>query len=411
MDNIPISELVSKALINLKENGLSKATVKFYKEEIFKPIQQFYTRNKATKYCAQITDEYISFSLKRLEDKKIGVKRFRALELGANRLKELSQTGKISLNPKKRGPAIQITQTYEELLHNYTQTLKCHQSTLKGHTAIIRRYFAFLQDINKQNITNVQLIDLKRFIIETTKWYGSKKQLISILRSFHKFAHEQNLITFKYENALYTPASPHKKVLPCFSQQELNYLFSSIDIETPDGKRDYAILRLAANTGLRTIDITNLKLSDINWKQREISITQRKTGHPLTLPIDNEIIHALEKYIQHSRPTSLQEYVFLRNHAPYQPFNDGHAIGSMFRRRMKKAGLPKENGDGRSVHALRRTIGTQMVKAEIPLTTISQILGHQTIDSTKRYLSLDCIHLKICALNLAGIAVTRKELV
>ena len=78
---------------------------------------------------------------------------------------------------------------------------------------------------------------------------------------------------------------------------------------------------------------------------------------------------------------------------------------------MKSAGLAKENGDGRSIHALRRTLGTAMAKADVPLSMISQVLGHQSTDAVKRYISLEENHLKRCALSLSGIEITRKELI
>jgi integrase len=409
-NNITINELVSKALAILQEGGLSEISIKFCKEETFKPIQQFYAKHRVITYGSRIMEEYHSFIRTRLSSGNIGEKHFHALELGVNRLTELVQSGQISLQPRKRGAAIQISSEYERVLADYAQTMKCRESTIAGNAAIIRRYFAFLSNLGRQEITDIQITDLKCFVTESMEWYGSKRHLLSALRGFHKFAAAKHLLAFDYESALCAPAVPHKKVMPCFSQEEMRHLFLSIDTETSDGKRDYAILLLAANTGLRTIDIANLKLGDIDWSEREISITQRKTGYPLALPISDEVIHALDEYIQNGRPAPSQEHIFLRNYAPYQPFRDGHAIGSMFRRRMKAAGLSKENGDGRSVHALRRTIGTRMAEAEVPLTTITQVLGHRSVNSAKRYLSLDCTHLKKCALGLSGISVSRKEL-
>jgi integrase len=405
-----IGELAVQTLTCLQEAGLSQASIHFYREEAFKPVLQFFERNETTSYCAQIMDEYIRFIICRLNRGEIGEKHFRALKLGAERLSAFAVSGQISIQPKKRGPTILISDTYEKLLSHYIQSLEQSESTLSGKAAIIRRYFAFLWENGKFEITEAKAADLKRFVYESMKCYGSKSHLLSVLRDFHKFTHNQSLIGFDYENALCAPAAPHKKVMPCFSQDELNRITSAIDVESAEGKRDYAIILLAANTGLRTIDIAHLKLSDIDWKNSEISIVQQKTNQTLVLPLEHEQLCALDDYIWNGRPHSHQGYVFLRSRAPYQRFNDGHAIGSMFRRRLKKAGLPKENGDGRSVHGLRRTLGTRMAEADVPLTTISQVLGHRSSNSAKQYLSLDCTHLKKCALSLSGIAVSREEL-
>ena len=52
-----------------------------------------------------------------------------------------------------------------------------------------------------------------------------------------------------------------------------------------------------------------------------------------------------------------------------------------------------------------------MAKADVPLSMISQVLGHQSTDAVKRYISLEEDHLKRCALSLSGIEITRKELI
>ena len=319
-------------------------------------------------------------------------------------------SNQISVQPKKRGSAINISAEYNEILNCYTISLEQSESTKVGKAAIIRRYFKFLQANGKTEITETNAYDLKQFLLETMKSYGSRQHLISVLRDFHKYALVQGLIQFDYENAIFVPAAPYKRVLPCFSHNELDCLLSSIDTRVADGKRDYAIILLASRTGLRTIDVANMKLPDVDWKHGEISVVQQKTAQPLVLPVEQEVLYALDDYIKNGRPPTSQEYVFIRCRAPYQRFNDGHAIGSMFRRRLNKAGLHKENGDGRSVHALRRTLGTRMTEADVPLTTISQVLGHRSVDSAKQYLSLDCTNLKKCSLSLSGIAVSRKEL-
>lgn len=61
-----------------------------------------------------------------------------------------------------------------------------------------------------------------------------------------------------------------------FSAVEIERLLDAPDVGTPIGKRDYAIMLLAAQTGLRACDIVNLKREDIDWRAREIRIVQQK---------------------------------------------------------------------------------------------------------------------------------------
>jgi len=61
---------------------------------------------------------------------------------------------------------------------------------------------------------------------------------------------------------------------------------------------------------------------------------------------------------------------------------------------MKAAGIERVGWDGKSFHALRRTAGTNMVVSGTPISTVAQVLGHNSIESSKRYISLDTERLR-----------------
>ena len=339
------------------------------------------------------------------------MKRLRALELGANRLTSVAMGQKLEWRLRPRGAQIPLSPVYQNLLDDYLSSLHQSESTISGKAAIVRRYLSYLYFRGRKVPCDWCIWDLTQFIWETIEVYSSKAHLISVLRDFHAYLLRYAVIDLAYEAALVRPSTPQKKVLPCFTEEEISQIFQSIDTSDTVGKRDYAMLLLAAKTGLRTIDISRLYLSDILWEQGEIRIVQQKTMQPLSLPLDLSVMDAVADYILNGRQQTRSECVFLRGRTPFQGFHDGHAVAHMFRRRMKAAGLAKENGDGRSVHALRRTLGTAMAKADVLLTTISQVLGHKSMDSAKRYISLEEEHLKRCALSLSGIEITRRELI
>ena len=107
---------------------------------------------------------------------------------------------------------------------------------------------------------------------------------------------------------------------------------------------------------------------------------------------------ALADYTLNGRPKSKSPEIFLRSLAPFKGFKDGVSVASVLRRRMKTAGVSHTLGDGKTMHGIRRMLGTQMTIGGVPVTTIAQILGHQTIRATKQYISLDIEGLCECAL-------------
>ena len=160
---------------------------------------------------------------------------------------------------------------------------------------------------------------------------------------------------------------------------------------------------LATVTGLRAIDIARLKLSDIDWQRGEIKIVQSKTGNSLSLPLTKDVGESLQDYILCGRQKTNSEEIFLRDHRPFMGFKDGVAIGNMYDAYRLKAGLPRNAFDGNGFHSLRRGVGKNLVTAQVPITTVAQIFGDEDYDSAKKYIALDSVHLKECALSFAGI--------
>jgi len=180
---------------------------------------------------------------------------------------------------------------------------------------------------------------------------------------------------------------------------------NQIDTSTGRGKRDYAIIYLASHTGLRSVDIINLKLTDIDWNKDEIRIVQKKTGRSLVLPLDRNTEKAIADYILSGRPNTDSSYIFIRSIAPYTKLSDKGSSYSMIKRYCNSAGISNQG-----FHGLRRSMGTWMLEAGVPLPTISQVLGHYNQDSTKQYLSLNNLMLAECALSLHGIETKKEEL-
>ena len=178
----------------------------------------------------------------------------------------------------------------------------------------------------------------------------------------------------------------------------------------PSGKRNYAMLLLALRNGLRSIDITNLKLSDIHWKSNTIEIVQGKTGASLVLPLLSDVGNAIAEYILNARPDSQLPYIFLQTQAPYQKLSGHSACYGISRKMMKAAGIKQDIHDRKGFHCLRHSLAAHLLSEETPLPIISSILGHRNKNSTRDYLSTDLVHLHACALSLQGIEVTQEEL-
>jgi site-specific recombinase XerC len=77
---------------------------------------------------------------------------------------------------------------------------------------------------------------------------------------------------------------------------------------------------------------------------------------------------------------------------------------------MKAAGIHQGQTEQKGFHCLRHSLAARLLAQETPLPLISSILGHRDKDSTNVYLSTDLQHLRVCALSLKGIEITKGEL-
>jgi len=165
-------------------------------------------------------------------------------------------------------------------------------------------------------------------------------------------------------------------------------LTNSPDVSKPSGRRDRALLLLAARTGLRPVDMVGLRLRDIDWRQGQIALTQHKTGTVLTLPLLADVGEAIADYLLHGRPAGVaDEHVFLRAQAPYVGLSPSHILHHVASHAFARNTTVSQDGTGHGFRVLRASFATRMLEGGTPLPVISGALGHRGIDSAKHYLA------------------------
>jgi integrase len=159
--------------------------------------------------------------------------------------------------------------------------------------------------------------------------------------------------------------------------------------------RDAAITLLELTTGLRACDIIALRLADIDWRGKTIGIVQQKTHNPLTLPLPGLLAARLADYVLNERPDSGDEHVFLRSVAPHTRLADHASIYRVTAETFRKAGVADIKAGTR---LLRHSAASRLLRAAVPVPTISAVLGHASPESTNTYLSVDVDRLLECVL-------------
>ncbi len=114
------------------------------------------------------------------------------------------------------------------------------------------------------------------------------------------------------------PARKQTRIPSVWSKDELERLIAAIDLGSPKGKRDYAIILLACHLGLRVTDIKNLKIDNFHWAEKKLVFVQSKTKQRLSLPLTSELGWAVINYLKYGRPRIESTYIFVRHmaHSP-----------------------------------------------------------------------------------------------
>lgn len=241
-------------------------------------------------------------------------------------------------------------------------------------------------------LPQIRLQDIVQHILERSqRIHSSIGTETSSLRSFLRFLQFRGDIPDDLVKSV--PRVRHwvHSNLPSFlSSEQVRKLIEQCDRFTPVGKRDTAIVLLLARLGLRAVEICRLKLEDINWQEGYITVSG-KHGKRSKLPLLDDVGHAIADYLRYGRPCCLTRNVFVRSVPPFRPFASSCTVANVVRKALSRAGLtPLKRG----THLLRRTFATQMLKQGASLAEISQLLRHQSVDTTTIYAKIDLSRLR-----------------
>src|SRR5258708_33304701 len=151
-----------------------------------------------------------------------------------------------------------------------------------------------------------------REFYENAKNKAPRRSYGSTLRVFFRWAATQGWLASSLRDAVPRPRQYRFVSLPdVLGQTEVDSVLATVDRSTPLGRRDYAILLLAARYVLRPFDIRRLTLDEIDWHGARIDLRQLKTGRPLALPLLPDVAKALSEYLRNGRPASSERTVFL----------------------------------------------------------------------------------------------------
>ncbi len=296
--------------------------------------------------------------------------------------KKVDQPLEIS-SPQVIKQLVQLPDLHEQYLLFYQQTSRVSDDYLKQVRRLLARFHEYLQ---KQNIeiSDLKIEQLDAFLAGMKAAVSTHSLYRSQLRGFLKYLyHEQKIIKRDLAELLVGPPIFAKPKPPKFLRpDEVRKLFSSLKLSTPKAIRTYAIVHLAYTMALRPVEISRITLDDICFSEKTLTMADRKGDRPMTLPIPEKTMKAIAAYILHARIKTQYRHLFMTSQRPYGPLSSGSVCSDIWRA-MKNAGLSS------SAYWLRHTHAQNLLLLGRSIYEIKEMLGHQDIQHTQKYLHID----------------------
>jgi site-specific recombinase XerD len=289
-------------------------------------------------------------------------------------------------------PMKEYLQYLSNIIHLTEDTISNKSRYLLAFNIYLENHRISLEDINIDTLTD--------FYTNQNYTLASKHNCNSALRLYLRYAYENGITT--KDCSIYILPDNYKKQckLPTtYTEEEIKRMIEAVDRASSIGKRDYLILLLASEYGWRSSDIVNFSFNQIDWDKNTIAFNQHKTSVPVVYPLLSSIGNAIIDYLKNGRPVTETQQIIVSGEVAKKGKKLAEAtIHSIVAKYMKNANISNWEGKKHGPHSLRHSLATNLLKKNVSIPVISTVLGHQTTESTKAYISVDIYQLKKCTL-------------
>ena len=213
----------------------------------------------------------------------------------------------------------------------------------------------------------------------------SQARIISGIKSFYKFLLLEDVIETDPTTLLETPRIG-RKLPEVLNHEEVELILAQIDLSSPAGRRNKAMLEVLYGCGLRVSELTELRLSHVYFDQEFIRVTGK--GHKERLvPIGRIALKEIRNYLpdRHSLPRIERDHediLFLNRRGRKL---SRVMVFTMIKDLVAAAGIKKNI----SPHTFRHSFATELIDRGADLRAVQEMLGHESILTTEIYTHLD----------------------
>ena len=230
----------------------------------------------------------------------------------------------------------------------------------------------------------------------TIRHYGDS------LRAFFRFAEGRDWCMPGMATAILLPRIYQQETVPAgLNREDVRRLLATTEGGRPVDKRDRAILMLLIAYGMRSGEVRNLELDDLDWENETLRLRRPKPGRTHLYPLSRGVGQAILRYILEVRPSCPKRTLFLTLLAPPRPLSQA-GLGEVVRSRLERLGVVTGR---RGPHALRHAAAQHLLDQGMSMKVIGDFLGHRDPASTAIYAKVDLKTLReVADFDLEGLA-------
>jgi integrase/recombinase XerD len=281
---------------------------------------------------------------------------------------------------------------WKSYIKEYQNYLKLERglskNTIDNYTFDVEKLVLFLTQ-KEISISPIHITEeiIQQFIYEMASQVNPRSQsrLISGLKSFFNY-----LIFEDYRNdtplELIEVPKTGRKLPDTLSTLEIDSLIQAIDLSTPEGERNKAMLETLYSCGLRVSELISLKLSDLFFEEGFIKITG-KGNKQRFVPVGKSTIKLVTSYVNQVRvhlsiQKNFEDTLFLNRRGR-------QLTRAMVFTIIKNLAIKINLNKTISPHTFRHSFATHLLENGADLRSIQLMLGHESITTTEVYMHLD----------------------
>lgn len=278
------------------------------------------------------------------------------------------------------------------------RTVEAYGRHAKEFVAFLSRYYPRIA--KPAEVTREIIDDFQHYVREQTSIAGrppanaTVRLKLATVKQFFAVLLTQDLILKDPTTVIQAPKQDQRLVRAVLTEQEVMDLLRSVEPRNASSIRDRAILELLYACGMRTSELCNLKVGDVDLRAQTAMIINGKGGKSRLVPIGQYATHFIGLYLEKARRRLLMG----GREDPGNLFLSSGGL-AFTRESVNRAVMNRVNklypGKNRvTCYTFRHSVATHMIANGVDIVYVAQLLGHSTLETTKRYLRIEIGDLK-----------------